>query len=162
MEQINERLQTAQRKHQKVRFSLTEAELNEYLAWELQTQQRPGVRQLQLRVAPQNSVGIAAVIDLDAVARWKPNLIPPLLHAMLHGTKNMDLEARFQAERGGITFQVERTAIEGVPLPPTVVQRILEEVAARQPEHYDLTRPVKLPAGVQRVWTRERVVEGEN
>jgi hypothetical protein len=35
-------------------------------------------------------------------------------------------------------------------------------VAARQPEHYDTTKPVPLPFGLRQVWTADHVIMGKN
>ena len=162
MEQVSRQLDAARTSHKKVRFSITQTELNEYLAYELQQSNRPGVRSIALELADGNDVSLATRIDIDEVARNRPGLIPPLLQAILHGVKTIQAETRFRAERGGLTFQVQKASIDGFPLPAGVVQKIIEEVASRQPEHYDLTRPVTLPNGVQRVTTRLRLLEGEN
>ena len=39
---------------------------------------------------------------------------------------------------------------------------MIEVVAARQPEHYDTSKPVPLPFGLRKVWTGDKVVMGEN
>ena len=39
---------------------------------------------------------------------------------------------------------------------------MIEILAARQPEHYDTTKPFPLPFGLRQVWTTEHSVAGQN
>jgi hypothetical protein len=42
------------------------------------------------------------------------------------------------------------------------MEKMIQIVAARQPEHYDTTRPVPLPFGLRNLWTKEQGIPGEN
>jgi len=39
---------------------------------------------------------------------------------------------------------------------------MIEVVAARQPEHYDTTKPLPLPFGLRNIWTSDKLVAGNN
>ena len=62
----------------------------------------------------------------------------------------------------GWTFEVEKAYFGSVPLPAFFVQKMIEVVATRQPEHYDTSKPVPLPFGLRKSWTGDKVVMGEN
>src|SRR5260370_1357753 len=72
---------------QRVSFSLTESELNEYLSYSLQTVPRPGIRSVAVKVFAYNYISTFTVIDFDAIERWKPGTVPALLRPVLNGNK---------------------------------------------------------------------------
>jgi hypothetical protein len=39
---------------------------------------------------------------------------------------------------------------------------MIQIVAARQPEHYDSSKPLPLPFSLRNVWTENRIVKGNN
>lgn len=107
-----QRLQTAeQSKAQKksfdrVQFRLTEAEVNEYARHALHVTPRPGLESLAVKIFPHNYYATFAVIDFDAVERWKPGTIPTVLKPVLSGRKSISMDYRVQANAGLVTFEV--------------------------------------------------------
>ena len=74
----------------------------------------------------------------------------------------MWVDYRFQANEGRGTFTVEKAYFGDVRLPALVVEKMIDILAARQPEHYDTSKPLPLPFGLRYVWTTEHIVAGEN
>jgi len=163
-----QRLQTA--RHQKeqkkpvdhVNFRLTEAEVNEYAEYALHTTPRPGLQSVTVKIFPNSYYSTFTVIDFDAVERWKPGTIPALLKPVLSGRKSIWVDYRVQAQNGLVTFEVEKAYFGSIRLPAFFVQKMIQVVAARQPEHYDTSKPVPLPFGLRRVWTSDKAVMGDN
>ena len=166
--ELFDHLQTAQQqkargqKPQHVGFNLTEQEINEYSAYALRTTPRPGLRSVSVKVFPNNYISTLTVIDFDAVERWKPGTIPTLLKPVLTGQKTIWMDYRFQAANGRTTFSVEKAYFEKLRLPAFFIEKMIQIVASRQPEHYDTTKPLPLPFGLEKVWTNEHAVAGEN
>jgi hypothetical protein len=102
------------------------------------------------------------VIDFDAVERWKPGTVPTLLKPVLSGQKSIWVDIRFQADAGRATFSIEKAYFQNIRLPAIFVSHMVEAVAARQPEHYDTTKPLPLPFGLKKAWTSGHSVFGEN
>jgi len=148
--------------HQHVAFQFTEAEINEYMQYSLKTLPRPGVQSVTVKIFPKNYVSTFTVVDFDAVEQWKPGTIPKLLRPMLSGKKSVWVDYRFQANDGKGTFTVEKAYYGDVRLPAFVVEKMIEIVASRQPEHYDTSKPLPLPFGLRQVWTTEHTVAGQN
>jgi hypothetical protein len=42
------------------------------------------------------------------------------------------------------------------------VGKVIQIVAARQPEHYDTSKPLPLPFGLRQAWTENHIVKGNN
>ena len=61
-----------------------------------------------------------------------------------------------------MTFSVEKAYYGSLPLPAFFVQKMIQVVAARQPEKYDTSKPMRIPFGLRRVWTQDQAVMGEN
>lgn len=147
---------------QRISFSFTESELNEYLSYALQTVPRPGIRSVTVKVFAYNYISTFTSVDFDAIERWKPGTVPVLLRPALRGIKAIWLDFRFQVNNGFVRFSVEKAYFQGIILPSFFVEKMIQIVAAHQPENYDTSRPLPLPYGLEQVSTKEHVVTGEN
>jgi hypothetical protein len=163
-----QRLQAAQQQKSRgkpaehVQFRLSESEVNEYAEHALRTTPRPGLQSVTVKLFPANYYSTFTVIDFDAVERWKRGTIPTLLRPVLSGKRSIWVDYRVQAQNGFVTFSVEKAYFGSMRLPAFFVQKMIQVVAARQPEHYDTTKPVPLPFGLRKVWTADKAVMGEN
>ena len=160
MLELFQRLQTAPAHY--VQFRLTEAEVNEYARYALQATPRPGLQSVTVKIFPQNYYSTYAVIDFDALEQWKPGTVPALLKPVLIGKQSISVDYRLQSSGGLVTFAVEKAYFGSVRLPAFFVQKMIEVMAARQPEHFDTSKPVPLPFGLSKVWTGDKAVMGEN
>ncbi len=143
-------------------FQLTEAEGNEYMVSALKRQPRPGLESTQIRVFPKNYVATYTVVDFDAVEKWKPGTIPTILRPVLTGRKTLWIDVRFQVTGSRLTYTVEKAYFDKIWLPAQLVQKMMEVVAARQPEHYDTTKPLPLPFGLRDIRTSDKLLAGNN
>lgn len=162
MQTLVTRLERARKTKDKVSFRFTDEQINQYLVHSLRTTPRPGLTSLRVQFRPGNYIASNAVVDFDAVERWKPGTIPKLMRLALHGRKTISVDLRFQTNRGFATYEVETAYFENLRVPAVVVQEVIRVVAARQPERYDTTKPIPLGLGIQRVWTQNQLVAGEN
>lgn len=147
---------------QPVAFQLSESEINEYMRFALRTTPRPGLDSVTVKIFPYNYVSTFSVVDFDAVERWRPGTIPGLLRPVLSGKRTIWVDGRFQTKGGLATFSIEKAYFQKLRLPAILVEKVIQIVAARQPEKYDTRKPVPLPFGLRQVWTEPRVVRGEN
>ena len=162
------RLQTAQQSKtaghtpEKVSFQLGDVEINNYLVFSLHETPRPGLVSVTVKAFPNNYISTYTMVDFDAVERWKPGTIPGPLKLVLNGKKTIWVDYRFQSWDGKATFTVEKAYFGDIRLPAFLVDKMIQIVAARQPEHYDTTKPLPLPFGLRKVWTGEHNISGEN
>ena len=145
-----------------VSFKISSSEINEYMQWALRTTPRPGLNSVIVKVFPHNYVATYSIVDFDALEKWKPGTIPTLFKPILSGKKTIWVDYRFQAENSKVTFSVEKAYYGSLRLPAFFVQKMIQVVAARQPEKYDTSKPMRIPFGLRRVWTQDQVVMGEN
>ncbi|MGD0047388.1 MAG: hypothetical protein ABSE42_10250 [Bryobacteraceae bacterium] len=145
-----------------VSFALSDGEIDEYMRYALRTSPRPGVDSVSVKIFPQNYVSTFTVVDFDAVERWKPGTIPALLRPILRGKQSIWVDYRFAAANSTLTFSVEKAYYDNLRLPAFFVGKMIQIVAARQPEHYDTSKPLPLPFGLRQAWTENHIVKGNN
>jgi len=145
-----------------VSFLISATEINDYMRWALRTTPRPGIDSVTVKIFRNNYVSIFTMVDFDAVEKWHPGTIPGIFRPILSGKKSIWLDYRFQADNGKVTFSVEKAYYGSVRLPALFVQKMIQVVAARQPEKYDTSKPLPLPFGLRKVWTEDRAAAGEN
>ncbi len=145
-----------------VSFKLSDAEITDYLKYSLKTTPRPGLDAMTVKVFPANYISTFTVVDFDAVERWHPGTIPGLLRPILSGRKTILLDYRINANDSKLSFSVEKAYYQDVHIPAFLVNEVIKIVAARQPEHYDTSKPMPIPFGLKHLWTSGHYIEGEN
>lgn len=147
---------------QHISFSFSDQEINDYMCYALRTTPRPGLDSLTVKIFPHNYLSTYTVVDFDAVERWKPGTIPGILRPVLHGKQSIWVDYRFAAADSKLTFSVEKAYFGTLRLPAIFVQKMIQIVATRQPEHYDTSKPLPLPFSLRNVWTENQIVKGNN
>jgi hypothetical protein len=149
-------------KRRHVSFALSDTEINDYMRYALRTTPRPGLESVTVKIFPHNYVSTYTVVDFDAVERWKPGTIPSLLRPVLRGKQSIWVDYRFGGANSKISFTVEKAYYDSIRLPAFFVDKMIQIVAARQPEHYDTSKPLPLPFSLRNVWTEDKIVKGNN
>ena len=162
-----DQLRTAQEKkahgeHQNVAFQFSDSEIDEYMRYSLRVTPRPGLESVTLKVFPQNYISTYTVIDFDAVEHWHPGTIPTLLKPVLNGKKTIWVDYRIQAQNHQLSFSVEKAYYQSIRLPAFFVNKMIQIVAARQPEKYDTSKPMPIPFGLRQIWTSDHTIQGQN
>ena len=154
--------QNAHGGHQNVTFRFSDSEINEYLRYSLRLTPRPGLQSVTVKAFPQNYISTYTVVDFDAVERWHPGTIPVLLKPVLNGKKSIWVDYRIQAQDYKVSFSVEKAYYQNIRLPAFFVNKMIQIVAARQPEKYDTSKPMPIPFGLRHIWTSDHVIQGQN
>jgi hypothetical protein len=150
----------AARRH--VSVTLTDGEINDYMRYALRATPRPGLESVTVKLLPHNYVSTFTVVDFDAIERWKPGTIPTLLKPFLRGKQSISVDYQFTAANSKISFSVEKAYYDKLRLPAFFVEMMIQIVAARQPEHYDTSKPLPLPFSLRQVWTENQLVKCNN
>jgi hypothetical protein len=145
-----------------VSFQLSADEINQYMNYALRTTPRPGVESVKVKIFAHNYISTFTVVDFDAVERARPGTVPSVLRPMLHGKKPIWVDCRFQTTGAAVGFSVEKAYYDNIRLPAFFVEKMIQSVAARQPEKYDTSKPVPLPFGLRKLWTVDQIILGEN
>jgi hypothetical protein len=145
-----------------VAFKLTDSEVNDYMRYALKTTPRPGVESVTIKFFPKDYISTFTKVDFDAVERWKPGTIPTVLRPFLKGKKTILIDVRLKADNSSMTFSVEKARYDDMVLPAFFVEKMIQILAARQPEKYDTAHPMTIPFGVVKVWTGDKFIQGHN
>jgi hypothetical protein len=162
VQDVYDRLEQAEKLRKPVTFSVTESDLNDYLVYSLTEEPRPAVQSIRVQFQPENRVISETLLDLDDIERARPGTIPGFLRFLFKGKRRIAVDLQFTAVNAQLTFTVKQAKINGVDVPPRVVERIIQVAAAQQPERYDTSKPMRLPHGLKTVWTGAGTLHGTN
>lgn len=147
---------------QKVAFQLPEKALNDYLAYTLRTNPRPGVDSVTLSLLPKNEVVAAVEVDFSAVREWNSQIIPEALRPLLSGRRALRIDFQFDVKDGRATFKVkDAQGPNGTAIANQILTELLRTLAGHQPEEFDAAKPIPLPYGLRRIWTEKQLAGGE-
>ena len=135
------------------RTSITEAELNSYLRYELGDRIPSGVKDPWVSILDENRLGARATVDMNEVARTRKsgNMLDPW--NLVGGTLPLEVNGVLKTKNGVGTFAVESVAISGVPVPSFILQEIVSyySKSPTSPQGVTLDKPFELPAGIREI-----------
>jgi hypothetical protein len=155
-------LKQAKASKKKVRFQLTESEVNEYLFYTTRANPRPGLHRMRVKLYPGNYISTFSIIDFDAVELAAPGTIPPLLRPILSGRREVAIDLRLHTNNGHGTASIEKAYFDSVRVPARVMEKVINSIGSTETEEVDLSQPAPLPFGLREVRTAARLLEGEN
>jgi len=138
-----------------VRTTVTEREVNAYLAFEAAPVLPQGVVDPSVSILGGNRVTGRAVVDLDRVRQERNpvNLLDPVRY--LRGRLMVKATGLVRASDGVARFELESADVAGVPIPKFVLQQIVGYYSRSQerPSGISLDDPLPLPAGIKALET---------
>jgi len=133
--------------------SVTEREVNAYLAFDGREQLPAGLAEPHITVLPDRSLSGTATLDLDAVRRQRQSRgwLDPLNY--LSGTMPVSVSGRLEAANGFARFSLDTAKVGGVPVPKMVVQELLAFYSRTEsnPRGLNLDDPYPLPARIRQI-----------
>jgi hypothetical protein len=133
------------------RTTVTERELNAFLAFEAADDFPTGVVDPRISIHGADRVTARAVVDLDRVRQqWNPtSVLDPVQY--LRGRLPVTATGRVRARNGLATLELEAADIAGVPVPKFILQQIVSYYSrsASHPGGIDLDEPMVLPARIR-------------
>lgn len=131
-------------------YILTESDLNAFLAAKIKERPRKDVE--SLRIEMKDAIFTTFLeVDFDQVEIKGDSMTTSLLRALLRGRQTIEFDGQLQTENGKGTYEVKRATLNGLPLPPSLVNSILSAVGRRQDPPFDPMEPFDLPYGVKTV-----------
>jgi hypothetical protein len=135
------------------RTTLTENELNAYLALDAHSDLPTGVVEPSLSIVGPGRLSGRAVVDLDAVRREQPpkGLLDP--RRLLVGRLPVTASGVLQTANGIARFSLESAAVGGLPLPKAVLQEILSYYtrSPELPDGLNMDGPFALPSNIREI-----------
>jgi len=144
---------SAQPAKQARRTTVTENELNAYLAYDAGQDLPIGVVSPSLTILGTGRVSGRAVVDLDAVRRQSPptSLLDP--RNLLMGRLPITATGVLTTSKGVGRFDLESATVGGIPVPKVVLQEIVSHYSKTpsNPAGIGLDDPFALPAGIREI-----------
>jgi hypothetical protein len=136
-----------------VRTTITENELNAYLAYELAGALPPGVVDPSVTIPGDGRIAGRAIVDLDRVrlARNPNSRLDPFYY--LTGRVPVGANGVLRTSGGVARFELQSADVGGVPVPKLVLQQIVTYYSrsAGWPEGLNLDAPFALPASIREI-----------
>ena len=130
-------------------IQFSEEEVNSYFDYELAPRYPGGVSKVSVRFLPGRLLGTAEVdFDKGKAARRMPGGMPDYL---FWGVHTLSVEGGFSAVNGIGQFDLESVSLDGVPLPRTLVDFLMDAYLKPRYPGLDIDRPFPLPHSIDRV-----------
>jgi hypothetical protein len=134
------------------RTTVTEAEVNAFLAFDAGDQLPAGVVEPAITIIGTGRVSGRAMVDLDAVRRQKARgLLDPLNYAT--GRLQLTATGVLTTNNGVGTIELQSAALGALPIPKVILQEIVSYYSrtAERPAGIDLDAPFALPARIREI-----------
>jgi hypothetical protein len=137
----------------RLRTTLTEQEVNAYLAYEAQDYLPGGVVSPGVTLLGPGRVTGRAIVDLDQIRedRKPTSLFDPMRY--LKGRLPITATGGLQTSNGVATFQFESADVSGLPIPKVLLQQIVAYYSRSpaRPSGFGLDDPIALPARIREI-----------
>jgi len=138
---------------QGLKTTVTENEVNAYLAFEAGDQLPAGVVEPSVSILGTGRLAGRAVVDLDAVRRAKatPSLLDPMNY--LTGRLPVTATGVLTTSNGIGRFQLENATVGGIPVPKMLLQEIVSYYSRTKenPAGIGIDDPFALPARIREI-----------
>ncbi|MBI3493900.1 MAG: hypothetical protein HY047_19295 [Acidobacteria bacterium] len=135
------------------RTTVTESEVNAYLAYDAKEQLPVGVVNPSVTIHGTGRLTGKAIVDLDAVRKEKnpTSLLDPVNY--LFGRLPVTATGVLKTSQGVGRFELESTRINGVPIPKLLLQEIVSYYSRtpEKPAGISLDDPFALPARIREI-----------
>jgi hypothetical protein len=135
------------------RTSITEAEVNSYLRYELGDRIPPGVSEPSVELLDEGRLSGKATVDLARVGQGRKasGTLDPF--ALLSGSLPVTINGVLRTKNGVGTFALESAAISGVPVPTWMLQEIVSYYSKSEssPLGVSIEKPFVLPSGIREI-----------
>lgn len=136
-----------------LRTSVTESELNAFLAYQVKNQMPAGVVEPEVSILGGGKISGRAIVDVEAARKQQGDggWLDPWSY--LGGRVPVAATGTLQTRNGVGTFALESAEVSGVTAPKTLLQQIVNYYS-RTPENprgIDLDAPFELPARIREI-----------
>jgi hypothetical protein len=151
----SEKLRKLQETPSDLDVSVSEDEANSYFYYELAPLYPVGVSNVKVRFTP-GVVHGSCEVDFD---RLKSSRDPGLLGYLFLGAHTLTVDGGFSGADGVGRFDLGTVTLDGVPLPATLVQLLIDNYLTPRYPGFALDKPFPLPDSIDRVRVGTGAVE---
>jgi len=138
---------------------LSEVEVNSYLFYEMSTRYPRGVSKINARFTPGHLQGTCEV-DFEKLkaSRRSPGGV---MDYLFFGVHTLSVEGEFSAVGGTGQFNLQTVALDGVPLPRTLIDFLIDSYLRPRFPELALDSPFRMPYSIDRVQVGRGSIEVE-
>jgi hypothetical protein len=147
----------------RINFRLPESVVNEYLAYALRVNPRPGLSSVTVKLLANNEISSEVWVDFDAITSWNSKILSAPLHLLLNGKKAVRVDAQLDGRNGVLNYTL-KTAFgpTGDSIAKKVMDSVVQVIGMHQPESYRIgQQPIPLPYGLKRLSCEKQLLDGE-
>lgn len=135
--------------------TVTEREVNSFLAFHGRTGLPTGVLDPAVKIAPAGRLTGTAIVDLDQVRQARRDA--GFAVSLLTGRLPVQVAGVLRTSNGVGKFELREAWVSSIPVPKTVLQEIVAHYSRTPdaPQGIDLDAPFELPAGIREIRTGE-------
>ncbi len=138
-------------------FRISENELNAYLALRYVQKPHSGLKSMGVHLLANNQVAVDTVVNVDDLKTENSALLK-MITLLFSGDQSLHVEARLIFRGDTVTYELEQAELNGVTLPNSVVEKMIEILARRQTQKIDVTKPIPLTPAIKHVEIRRGVL----
>lgn len=131
-------------------FTVTEKELNAYINYRLKVEEQKTIKSMVVNLNDRNAIFVTSLVDFNQI-KVPADSGAAFVMRLLSGTQTVKVNGTLNTSRGKGTFQLDRAELNGMSLPPALVNRLIKMFGEKQTPPFDPTKPFDLPYGVQEV-----------
>ncbi len=128
-------------------YTLTEAELNAYLADQSRKQDWRGLESLSIELR-EGSFLAQLIVNTDQLEIEGNQMEMNLIRALFRGRQDLRVDGTFFAQEGMAYFRINKAHLSGTPVPSPVLNGILSWIGRSQEPPCDPTEPFEMPFGI--------------
>ena len=129
---------------------ISEAEANSYLHYRLAPQFPAGLSNVRLEFLPNRPQG-SAEVDFDQLRKALRRTPNPLADFLLQGVHTLGVEGTFSSSDGIGKFHLETVILDGVVLPPAMVDFLIESYLKARYPNAVIDQPFTLPYSLEKI-----------
>jgi len=131
-----------------------EAEANSYLHYQIAPQFPAGLSNVRLQFQPDRLQG-SAEVDFNQIRKSSRRSPNPFLDFLFQGVRMLEVEGDFHSSDGIGQFHLETVSLDGVTLPPVVVDFLIESYLKARFPNVAIDQPFPLPYSLEKVIVEE-------
>jgi hypothetical protein len=133
--------------------SLSELEINSYLALDLSAQYHPSLKKLEVKLE-QGKVTGTATVDFDQLGMGARGMLGKLVASLFSGVHHLKVRGPVKASGGKASFVLEEARFDDTTLPNFLVEEVITAVGRKQKPPFDPMKPSQMPYGIDRAEIR--------
>jgi hypothetical protein len=149
MNRLLVQLKEAKKGTAKELFTISEQELNDFIAAAIEINKPQGLRKMVMNLQDNNFFYARAFIKAEDIAL--DGAAGKVLKTMFQGDQLVEAEGHIRIIKNKMEYNLDKTRINGMPIPSSLASELASVLVQARPPHIDIKEPFDLPYGISNV-----------